>query len=502
MDLLLLPGCYEVTPNSQELVIDKKPRRILGESWYAVPSGENEHAYFRTTKMENDDPSAPVLLRHEIRQRIDGELVENTVTVLCKDDPYLTPTNIKCEVKVAGRSVPEASSWATIRYRLPYGDSQGVLTGTVAGRRVQLQVPQQTLAQTSLYHIVPKLPFERGDVLAYNNLSETELAIQRHHTISYSGQERVTLEGQETRLHRFDSTIGMKFWVNDQHELVRSLFKRELILVTRQKAMEALGLETGTADIHEPNVTTSNGQEAEQEIVRQRWYIAYSHDSPVGYIHSALRKTGDLSAPLLFVHKHYMGKRGKRGVHGESTTQILCKNDPYFTPVRIDHSASVWGLIPIRRASARIDYRFPYGYSDGILDGKIWPERIAQGPTVSIVVPEHTVAISNILEIIPRLPFKAGQVFEYTALYEEHAMLEMNNKISYLGKQDVRFNGRTRTFHSFLRSSGRLLTYYYVDDHHQLVLVRTGRDQLIQTSEEEAKSRWHDFESNGTLKSE
>lgn len=216
-----------------------------------------------------------------------------------------------------------------------------------------------------------------------------------------------------------------------------------------------------------------------KKMVTDRWYSWHLNGEPSGYFHVVQRLSHDPSAPVAFTHDFVANWRGDTIT---LSMQTFCKNDPYFTPVEIISEGH--GDDEFKSFIATIDPRVPYGCSDGKLSTTI------DGTEFEMPIPEHTVTDFVLFEIVPRLPWKEGTVFEFHSLEASELNLKEDQTISYLGEKPVNITGRNVKLHKFEhRAQERVVARYWVNEKHELVrILIDDRKEFLLTSKHKAEN--------------
>lgn len=207
------------------------------------------------------------------------------------------------------------------------------------------------------------------------------------------------------------------------------------------------------------------------KVVTDRWYAFSLSGTPAGYFHVVRRQVPGEAAPVRFEHEFAVKWRGEAMVLRMRTT---CKDDPYFTPVKIISEGKGEEVA---------------SFEAHIADGKM--RVTADGKEYEEAIPEHTVTDFALLEIIRRLPFRAGVVFQFHSLEASELNLKRNHKITYVGGEELELAGKTVSLHRFEQTGeGIRPCQFWVDDQHELIRVLMDeRKEVLLTTEKEAKSR-------------
>ena len=230
--------------------------------------------------------------------------------------------------------------------------------------------------------------------------------------------------------------------------------------------------------------------ETEKEKVEHRWYSCSSKDRDVvGYFHIMRKDSGYESAPVLLQYEAVVIVEGKEL---QAKTNIICKDDEYFTPVKIEQEQTYAAGDGItHKASISIEWSsgdagksgVPEGFAEGKLRGNV------RGKTVELPIPEHTVTEFAMFEIVRRLPIRKDTSFQFNLLTLESLRVQESQKVVYGGREEIEIGGQKRKLHKFEhRAELETKTEYWVDDNRELIrVVFQGRDEMVLTSEARAK---------------
>ena len=216
------------------------------------------------------------------------------------------------------------------------------------------------------------------------------------------------------------------------------------------------------------------GLAGEATPASDQWYAWSNRGRPCGYAHLLRKASGDKQAPVLLITV-FEAQAPKR--HVSLKMQTFCRDDAYLTPVRIVSEGE--GDDELGTFDATIDW------SDG-KEGLLRTE--LRGEAVERRLPEHTVTDFALFEIVRRLPFTPGVVFEFHAFEACELLLKRNHKITCLGTEELTLGGRSAQFHKFEQTGdGIRAIQYWVDDEHNLVrVVMDGRKEWRLATMEEA----------------
>ena len=206
------------------------------------------------------------------------------------------------------------------------------------------------------------------------------------------------------------------------------------------------------------------------KVVTDRWYAWSLSGTPAGYFHVVQRKLPGEAAPVQFEHEFALKWRGEAIYLRMRTT---CKDDPYFTPVKI-----------ISEGKGEEVASFEANITGGIM------RVTAAGEESEKEIPQHTVTDFALFEIIRRLPFRPGTVLEFHSLEASELNLKRDHKITYLGPEELELGGERRSLHHFEQTGkGIGPCQFWVDDRHELIrILMDGRKEFLLTTEKAAKS--------------
>jgi hypothetical protein len=214
---------------------------------------------------------------------------------------------------------------------------------------------------------------------------------------------------------------------------------------------------------------------AESKASLDAWYLWSLSGKPCGYFHAVKKSSEQDTAPVLFVHDFRINAKGQRIC---LRMQTFCKDDPYFTPVRI-----VSGGEGEEATNMDATIERP---AEGPSAGKL--KTTLRGRNIEIDVPEHTVTDFALFEIVRTLPFDKEKVFEFNSLEASELNLKRDHKVVYVGRDELDIEGRKQALHKFEQSGkGIRPCYYWVNEDRQLVRVlMDGRKEFLLTTKEKA----------------
>ena len=216
-----------------------KEQKVVSDRWYRMLDKGKPLGYLHLVQKESGDPNAPILFVHEVTLKEDNETTTIKVETWCKEDAFFSPVKFLC-------SLDGAKTTAAVARPGPDSSGAGKIVVTdPEGKQTEKDIPAHTVAGLVILSIVPRLPFDKEKVLSFNWM-DIEPKVERDHTLSYSGEEEITLGGQKTKLHKFVQNgegpdLPWEYWVNDKRELVRVVERdTELLPSTEAEAKKAL----------------------------------------------------------------------------------------------------------------------------------------------------------------------------------------------------------------------------------------------------------------------
>jgi hypothetical protein len=131
------------------------------------------------------------------------------------------------------------------------GPSAGKLK-TTGDRKVEMEIPEHTVADFALFEIVRTLPFDKEKVFELNWMKAIDLGhpwLRMDHKVAYLGREELETKGRKQTLHKFEqkgqAVESINYWVGDDRQLIRVLKdgREEFLLTTKEKALAAFKAE-------------------------------------------------------------------------------------------------------------------------------------------------------------------------------------------------------------------------------------------------------------------
>ncbi len=220
---------------------ENAPAPNTTDLWYLWSNEGKVAGYFHACRTLTNSVSTPVTLMNEFEIQVRGKRLSLKMWTYCRGDRFMSPVKIVSE----GKGDDEVGSFTATIARMV--DSQaGKLTATRDGRKIEMDIPEQTVTDFALFWIVCMRPFEKDKVFEFNCLEASELNLKKGHELAYLGVEELDVAGKMMKLHKFEETGGgiqpCYYWVNDKRELIRVLMdgRKEFLLTTREKALAAL----------------------------------------------------------------------------------------------------------------------------------------------------------------------------------------------------------------------------------------------------------------------
>ncbi len=214
---------------------------------------------------------------------------------------------------------------------------------------------------------------------------------------------------------------------------------------------------------------------AAQERATDRWYTWSLRGEPCGYFH-VVRKAGTTrTAPVLFNHDFQINYRGTRL---SLKMQTSCRDDALFTPLRIVSRGD--GDDEVGNFAADIKWTKEGGKLAATVNGR----------QVQKLLPHRTVTDFALFEIVRRLPFNKDKTFEFHCLEASELNLKKNNRVRYLGREEIDLRGKKTSLHKFEQETehGRKPAQYWVNEGRELIrIVIDGRKEFLLSTEADAK---------------
>ncbi len=223
--------------------------------------------------------------------------------------------------------------------------------------------------------------------------------------------------------------------------------------------------------------------EGHKGIAAERWFVIRIEGKAVGYLHALRKPSGDASAPILFEHEHLIDSiDDQRWL----SMQTYCEDNYYYYPARATAKIREPGKESVM-ITVLVEKKIPYGCSKSKMPVLY---RIGDKEhTLNKSLPKHAVTEFTLLEIIPRLPFAKGIVFEFNYLDMDKLKVRKKHKMIYLGLDKLAIKGRELMLHKFeQKGAGIKKIHYWLDDNHQLLRVLKGKkEELLLSDRDEAR---------------
>ena len=222
------------------------------------------------------------------------------------------------------------------------------------------------------------------------------------------------------------------------------------------------------------------------------WYkwSALGRAEATGYFHVVKAASGEKEAPVVFTHEFVAKLQGKRM---SLKMQTWCRNDEWFTPMRIVSEGQ--GSDEFNTFEARINW--PAGEGAGRLTARVNTRKevavqVLGGMVkrIEMEIPPRTATSFSVFEIVKGRPFDKEKVFEFNSLEAEELNLKKDHKLTYVGPEELEIGGEKVKLHKFEETGGGIRpTQYWVNEAHQLVrVVMDEEKEFLLTTEEKAKA--------------
>lgn len=238
--LLMLIGILGAAVYAYDFGSRAKPT----DRWFLINIKGQAAGYVHAVCKVSGADAGPIKLEHEILTDWQDKKVRLKVQTYCEDNDYYFPVSASAEIREPGKD--PATVTATVQKKVPYGNSQAKMQVVYrTGEKeynLDKNLSEHTVTDYALLDIVPRLPFKEGRVFEFDLFIVEKLQAQRSHKIDYRGLEKVSINGTEKMLHKFEQKgsgiKNVKYWVDDDKQLVRVLKddKEELLLTTQAEA--------------------------------------------------------------------------------------------------------------------------------------------------------------------------------------------------------------------------------------------------------------------------
>jgi len=216
---------------------------------------------------------------------------------------------------------------------------------------------------------------------------------------------------------------------------------------------------------------------AAPQTTEDAWFVYSMEGKACGYLHMAKKVSGEEAASVLFVHDLAINEMGNRYL---LHMQTFCKDDAYFSPVRMLYKLEGTEAYNIEATIERP--------AEGPSAGKL---KTTGDRKVEMDIPEHTVVDFALFEIVRALPFDKDKVFEFNwvnAIDLGHPYVRRDQKVAYVGREELEIGGEKHTLHKF-EQKGQVIRsiYCWVRDDRQLVrILWDGREEFVLSTKEKA----------------
>jgi len=207
--------------------------------------------------------------------------------------------------------------------------------------------------------------------------------------------------------------------------------------------------------------------------VEEHWYKWTGRQGDTGCFHVLRKQTANASAPILLVHEFEARVDGKRL---SLTLTTACRADRYLTPVRIISEA---GRGPERsRVFATIVWKKTRTGAVGRLCTTV------QGEEKTMVLPQGTVMMFALFEVVRALPFEKGAELKFHSLDATGLKLMRDHVVRYAGPETLRIGDREVKTHRFQHTGPQVQpAQYWVTERRRLirVLIDGAKEYLLTT---------------------
>jgi len=209
-----------------------------------------------------------------------------------------------------------------------------------------------------------------------------------------------------------------------------------------------------------------------------RWYLGKQRGKNIGYFHITRSQSGKKLAPVKFAYEFAAKWRDKIV---SCKVELLCKDDLYFSPVRITCEGK--GDDEFKNFAATVDWlktdMGKVGTLRALVDGR-WRTR---------TLPEGTVDQFLLFDIVCRQPFDKNTTFGFHPLETHELNAKRDNTLHYVGVEEINVGKKAVKTHRFdQRARNRTRIKYWVTEKRDLarVLIDDEKDFIL-TTEAEAK---------------
>jgi len=208
------------------------------------------------------------------------------------------------------------------------------------------------------------------------------------------------------------------------------------------------------------------------------WYKYTGGRGRTGCLHVVKRRAGYEYPRVAFVHDFVAAVKGKRLSLKLAT---LCKDDAFYTPVRITSKGE--GDDEFGNFTANIGWRKTDAGTVGTLTTAI------NGRKITLALPERTITGFCLFEVVKQRPFKKDDVLKFHSLEALELNLKKNNTLTYAGEEEIGFRGGRVKAHKFEhKRRDRLVTEFWLNEKRQLIrVIIDGSKTMILTTKDDAQ---------------
>ncbi len=249
LHLILIVFCLTFSGFSQE-----KTDTIY---WYTSPDTKG---YISFQKIDSSDFKTIPTLNTSVKAYFDNELLDFKLSTVCDSEKMVNASKFIFDGTIDGTIKPvtfTGKKVKTIKNDISYWHFDGDFVDdletdpdfkryTFAKYSATLKIPSRTIPTFNLWAIIPKLPFDRKGTFKFNIFDETKLYVVKKQTVNYLGYTKLTIKGEQMRLHKFvHKGKKMKpayYWVSDDRELIQVRLddKYTFTLSTKEAALQTI----------------------------------------------------------------------------------------------------------------------------------------------------------------------------------------------------------------------------------------------------------------------
>lgn len=230
-----------------------------------------------------------------------------------------------------------------------------------------------------------------------------------------------------------------------------------------------------------PLLAKETGDKAPEKVISDDWYTYTLSGKTLGYWHVVQKRTGKKDLPI---HFHIDFRLNWRGKPLQFITEIWCKEDSHYTPLKLDVRWDEGGKkIHIK---GEITWKKEGDKEIGTLKGRAKfgnrEKELVQK------IPQNAVMDQCLLAIVRNLPFDTAKTFKFHSYEIEDMGYKPNHLISYLGKEEMERKGKKIALHKFeQKGEGIHPVYFYVNEKREVVrFVIDERKVIDRATKEEA----------------